>query len=43
VRPDLVAEVQFRGWTGDQLLRHASFLGLREDKKPHDVTLEQAD
>jgi bifunctional non-homologous end joining protein LigD len=42
VRPDLVAEVQFRGWTGDQLLRHASFLGLREDKNPHDVALEQA-
>ena len=32
VKPELVAEVEFRGWTGDQNLRHASFRGLREDK-----------
>jgi bifunctional non-homologous end joining protein LigD len=32
VRPELVAQVQYRAWTGDGLLRHASFKGLREDK-----------
>jgi len=41
VRPDLVAEVRFRGWSSDNLVRHASFRGLREDKRPGDVTLEK--
>ena len=40
VRPDLVAEVEFAGWTGDGHLRHASFRGLREDKDPADVRRE---
>lgn len=31
VRPELVAEVEFRGWTADNLLRHTSFRGLVED------------
>jgi bifunctional non-homologous end joining protein LigD len=34
VRPVLVAQVQYRAWTGDRLLRHAAFKGLREDKTP---------
>lgn len=29
--PKLVAEVEFRAWTGDGKLRHASFKGLRDD------------
>jgi len=37
VRPALVAEVEFAGWTADQILRHASFQGLREDKSPREV------
>ena len=40
VRPDLVAEVEFRAWTADGLLRHASFRGLREDKPAIDVVRE---
>jgi bifunctional non-homologous end joining protein LigD len=32
VRPDLIAEIEYRGWTEDKLLRHPSFKGLREDK-----------
>ena len=33
VRPELVAEVGFRAWTAEGLIRHASFRGLREDKR----------
>lgn len=40
VAPELVAEVEFRGWTGDAHLRHASFRGLREDKAASDVIQE---
>ncbi|MBN8954322.1 MULTISPECIES: DNA ligase D [unclassified Rhizobium] len=40
VRPDLVAEVEFRAWTADGHLRHASFRGLREDKNPLDIVRE---
>ena len=40
VRPELVAEVEFRGWTGDRHLRHAAFRGIRDDKPARDVVLE---
>ncbi|MCZ0960989.1 DNA ligase D [Paracoccus benzoatiresistens] len=40
VRPELVAEVEFRAWTADRLLRHASFRGLREDKPASEVVRE---
>ncbi|MFC5067554.1 DNA ligase D [Flaviflagellibacter deserti] len=39
-RPELVAEIEFRGWTHDGSLRHASFKGLREDKEAKDVVRE---
>jgi bifunctional non-homologous end joining protein LigD len=42
VRPELVAEVEYRGWTPDGQLRHASFKGLREDKDPHAVVRSEA-
>ena len=42
VRPDLVCEVMFTEWTIDGKIRHPSFQGLRTDKKPKDVTREQA-
>ncbi len=40
VKPELVAEIEFRGWTHDGSLRHASFKGLREDKEAKDVVRE---
>jgi len=42
VEPRLVAEVTFTTWTTDNLLRHPSFEGLREDKPAKDVKLERA-
>lgn len=42
VEPQLVAEIEFRGWTGDHNLRHASFRGLREDKPAAEVVKEEA-
>jgi bifunctional non-homologous end joining protein LigD len=42
VRPELVAEVEFRGWTHDGSVRQASFKGLREDKDPQEIVRETA-
>jgi bifunctional non-homologous end joining protein LigD len=41
VKPKLVAEVSFREETKDGAIRHPSFKGLREDKKPGDVVRER--
>ncbi len=40
VKPHLVAEVEFRAWTADGNIRHASFCGLREDKSPGEIIRE---
>jgi bifunctional non-homologous end joining protein LigD len=32
VKPELVCEVEFSNWTHDDVIRHASYQGLREDK-----------
>jgi bifunctional non-homologous end joining protein LigD len=40
VRPRLVAQIRFVEWTVDGHLRHAAFLGLRDDKAPADVRRE---
>jgi bifunctional non-homologous end joining protein LigD len=40
IEPKLVAEVSFIEWTSDGSIRHPSFQGLREDKKPEDVRRE---
>jgi bifunctional non-homologous end joining protein LigD len=43
VRPDLVIEVQYTGWSGAGRVRHAVFLGLREDKSAKEVVRDVAD
>jgi len=40
LKPKLVAQVRFAEWTSYGLLRHATFLGLREDKDARDVVRE---
>lgn len=37
VRPELVAEIEYRGWTDDAKLRHASFKGMRDSADNSDV------
>lgn len=42
VTPKLVAEVAFAEFTAENVIRHASFIGLREDKPASDVQAEEA-
>lgn len=43
LEPELVAEIKFAEWTKDDLLRQASFKGLRTDKKPEEIKREKTD
>ena len=40
LKPKLVAQIEFTEWTPDGHLRHSSFAGLRDDKKPLEVVRE---
>jgi bifunctional non-homologous end joining protein LigD len=41
VTPSLVCEVSFTEWTGDGMIRHPVFHGLRKDKRPDEVRRER--
>lgn len=41
IKPKLICEVEFAEWTGDGVLRQASFISLRNDKPVKDIIREQ--
>jgi len=41
VKPTLVAQIRFVEWTAEDHLRHAAFLGVRDDKRARDVKRER--
>jgi DNA ligase D-like protein (predicted ligase) len=41
LQPKIVAEIKFAEWTTGEVLRHAEFAGLRDDKDPKDVVKEK--
>ena len=41
IRPELIAEIAFTEFTGDGILRHPSFIALREDKPARQVVRER--
>lgn len=41
VKPELVCEVKFQEWTREGSMRHPIFMGIRNDKKPGEVSREK--
>ena len=42
VKPELVVDIAFNGWTRDNLIRQGHYVGLREDKPATEVVREDA-
>jgi bifunctional non-homologous end joining protein LigD len=40
LKPELVAQIEFTEWTENDHLRHARFIGMRDDKDPREVLHE---
>ncbi|HLA74354.1 MAG TPA: DNA ligase D [Gammaproteobacteria bacterium] len=40
IKPQLVCEVKFSEWTSDKRMRHPVFIGIRDDKDPHECKFE---
>jgi bifunctional non-homologous end joining protein LigD len=43
VKPELVAEIEYRSRTGSEVIRHATFRDLSDDKTPADVVRPKSD
>lgn len=41
IKPTLVVEVKFSGWTKDKIMRSPIFLRFREDKRPEECIIEE--
>lgn len=40
IKPELVANIKFMEWSKEEIMRLPVFMGLREDKNPHEVVNE---
>lgn len=40
LKPKFVCEIKFSNWTGEGILRHPVYMGIKEDKSPEEVVRE---